>query len=148
MPSDAWADLNRRALAAGYDMDDDGICIAFTEKGRPMGSTIILCNPTREEVNRILGGHNGFGEPVDVIGPDLSHAGTRGILREALGSPGIDVEHVPGRGWWIARLRWRGSYGLKTRAVRVPGDATREQAEAAALVALAEARGQWGTETA
>lgn len=108
MPSDAWADLNRRAAAVpGFQW---------------YGGTAAWLNHKQ-------------------VLPGLRSAATRGILRAALGSPSMRLDRIKDGLYSCEILSECGRYQLAYGE----GD-TREQAEAGALVALAEARNEWGPE--
>lgn len=128
MPSDAWADLNRRAAAVQggvpwqIDMEDRGdVCTHVDRDGTPW-----LCSGIRAPYH------------APDAAPDLRSAATRGILRAALGSPCVKYRRHNDEEWFCFIRADKGTY------LTIGRGATREQAEAAALVALAEARGQWG----
>lgn len=121
-----WADINRRAAAVPGLRRKPGVLQA---DGR------LVCET---EADGFVTAYYGHKQRRASDGPDLSHAGTRGILRAALGSPDVVI-----RGASDGRYRcWVETDENLGRAFAW-GD-TREQAEAAALVALAEARGEWG----
>lgn len=126
MPSDAWADLNRRAAAVQGG-------VPWEAGARDENGQLVTGVGRGGAIHSVWGRRNGK----RTGRPDLSHAGTRGILRAALESPPMDYE--PTQEGYLCEV-WGGrSHG----AYHGHGD-TREQAEAAALVALAEARNEWG----
>lgn len=135
--SDAWDDLNRRAAAVpggvpwagGMRLASGDYTAAWHREGEPPNVVLapgyIDTAEWDDEERR---------EWV----PDLSHAGTRGILRAALGSPAPDYTQED-------HDRHVCEFFSRRLGTHVAGfGSTREQAEAAALVELAETRTEWG----
>jgi|GEM_PF-1130927 len=124
----AWADLNRRAAAVpGFD----------PQLGERLADGRIVCDLNDDGSIFTAFGDRDRRAP---MGPDMGSAGTRGFRRAALGSPALSYEHHPEIGTWKCGLMLHG------RGVHdfVGYGSSLEEAEAAALVALAEARQQWG----
>jgi len=128
--SDAWADLNRRAAAVAGG-------VAWKRGMHDDAGHMVQCVCPQRGVRE----YSTQGEIGPFTGrPDMSHAGTCGILRAALGNPSVIFEKRYDDTVWQCGLIIEG------RAVCdfIGYGDTREQAEAAALVELAEARTEWG----
>jgi len=139
MPSDAWADLNRRAAAVPGGVPWEGGASGVWDDGAwrayESGKGLSWCTSGCGYIARLL-------PAVMNMVPNMRDAATRGILRAALGSPSIRLERLEDGEWWAQVSSYNGVREHR-EVVRARG-ATREEAEAAALVALAEARQQWG----
>jgi hypothetical protein len=141
VPTDAWADLNRRAAAVA-----GGVPWKPGMHGTMGWRRFIVVAPAEDDLGPLLwlsqgelpawAGHIADHGPMQ---PDLEHASTRGILRAALGSPSMRLDRITDNHHSCEILDETGEWQLAWGE-----GATPEHAEAAALVELAEARTEWG----